>query len=125
MILYSNNDLKIHENSIYENPDIENIINNSKKYLYKEFANCVNEKSKEDILDLLLNNFDDEIKEILEDFRIVPHLWKYAFAKSSLEIPYYLNEEKDLGIVGDYFNHNNLDASLLSSQLLGNIEFKK
>lgn len=134
LILYSNKDIKLNENRLYENPDIKNIINNSKKYAYKdfssyvihsskEFANCVNHKSKEDICEIFLENFDEEIQEELNKFTIVPHLWKYAFAKNSLDMPYFLNNEKNLGICGDYFNHNNLEASLLSSELLGNIDF--
>jgi len=134
LILYSNKDLKLDENKLYENPDIENIINNSKKYLYKdfssyiihsskEFANCVNEKSKEEIYEIFFDNFDDEIKEKLEEFTIIPHFWKYAFAKNSLDMPYFLNEEKNLGICGDYFNHSNVEAALSSSELLGNINF--
>jgi predicted NAD/FAD-dependent oxidoreductase len=35
-------------------------------------------------------------------------------------MPYFLNEEKNIGICGDYFNHNNVEAALLSSELLGN-----
>lgn len=135
LILHSNENLKLNENKLYENPDIKDIINNSKKYLYKdfssyvihsskEFANCVNEKSKEEICDIFLDNFDDDTKELIEEFTIIPHLWKYAFAKTSLDMPYFLNEEKNLGICGDYFSHNNLEASLLSSELLGNIEYK-
>ncbi len=135
LILHSNENLKLNENKLYENPDIKDIINNSKKYLYKdfssyvihsskEFANCVNEKTKEEICDIFLDNFDDDTKELIEEFTITPHLWKYAFAKTSLDMPYFLNEEKNLGICGDYFSHNNLEASLLSSELLGNIEYK-
>ena len=135
LILYSNANLKLNENLVYENSCVENIINNSKKYLYKdfssyvihsskEFANCVNEKTKEEICEIFLDNFDDDTKELIEEFTIIPHLWKYAFAKTSLDMPYFLNEEKNLGICGDYFSHNNLEASLLSSELLGNIEYK-
>ena len=135
LILYTNKELKLNENKLYENPDIKDIINNSKKYLYKdfssyvihsskEFANCVNEKSKDEICEIFLDNFDDETKELIEKFTIIPHLWKYAFAKTSLDMPYFLNEEKNLGICGDYFSHNNVEASLLSSELLGNIDYK-
>ncbi|MDD2887800.1 MAG: NAD(P)-binding protein [Aliarcobacter sp.] len=135
LILYTNENLKLNENKLYENPDIKDIINNSKKYLYKdfssyvihsskEFANCVNEKSKDEICEIFLDNFDDDTKELIEKFTIIPHLWKYAFAKTSLDMPYFLNEEKNLGICGDYFSHNNVEASLLSSELLGNIDYK-
>jgi renalase len=134
LILYTNKKLNLNENRLYENPDIENIINNSKKYSYKdfssyvihsskEFANCINKKTKEEICEIFLDNFDDETKEIFEEFTIIPHLWKYAFAKKSLDMPYFLNEKKNLGICGDYFNHSNLEAALLSSELLGNIEY--
>ena len=33
-------------------------------------------------------------------------------------IPPFLNDEKNLGICGDYFSHSNLEAALLSSELL-------
>ena len=49
---------------------------------------------------------------------MIPHLWKYAFAKTSLDMPYFLNDEKNLGICGDFFNHSNMEAALLSSELL-------
>lgn len=52
-----------------------------------------------------MKNIEDQIK----NFTIIPHLWKYANAKNSLDMPYFLNEEKNLGICGDYFNHNNLE----------------
>ena len=38
-------------------------------------------------------------------------------------MPYFLNKEKNLGICGDYFNHNNIEAALSSSELLGNVKF--
>ena len=131
MILYSNEDIKLNENKLYENSNIENIINNSKKYGYKdfssyvihsskEFANSVNYKTKEEIYELFIENLDDEIKKDLDRFTIIPHLWKYATAKSSLDMPYFFNEEKNIGICGDYFNHSNIEAALLSSELLGN-----
>ena len=134
LILYSNTDIKLNENRLYENPDIKNIINNSKKYLYKdfssyvihsskEFANCINHKSKEDICEIFLENFDEDIQNELNKFNQISHLWKYDNAKNSLDMPYFLNLEKNLGICGDYFNHNNLEAALSSSELLGNIAF--
>ena len=67
---------------------------------------------------IFLDNFDDEIKNDLNEFIIIPHLWKYATAKSSLDMPYFFHKNINLGICGDYFNHNNLEASLLSSELL-------
>ena len=36
LILYSNENLKLDEKKIYENVDVSDIINNSKKYLYKD-----------------------------------------------------------------------------------------
>ena len=132
LILYSNKNLKLNENKLYENVDVSDIINNSKKYLYKdfssyvihstkEFANCVNDKTKEDISDIFLENFEEEFQDEIKNFTIIPHLWKYANAKNSLDIPYFLNKEKNLGICGDYFNHNNLEAAFSSSELLANL----
>ena len=134
LILHSNEDIKLDKSVLYENPDIQNIINNSRKYQYKdfssyvihstkEFANCVNENTKEEICEIFLTNFDDDTKELIEKFTMISHLWKYAFAKTSLDMPYFLNDEKNLGICGDFFNHSNMEAALLSSELLGNIKY--
>ena len=135
LILYSDENIKLNENKFYENPDVKDIINNSKKYLCKdfssyvihsskEFANCVNDKSKEEICEIFIDNFDEATKNEIIKFKIIPHLWKYAIAKNSLDMPYFVNNNKNLGICGDYFNFNNLEASLSSSELLGNIIFK-
>ena len=134
LILYSNANLKLNENLVYENSCVKNIINNSKKYLYKDFssyvihssrkfANEVNTKTKEEILEIFLNSFDEKTKEHLKTFNLIPHLWKFAFVKNSLDMSYYLNESKTLGICGDYFNFSNVEASLTSSELLGNVNF--
>lgn len=134
LILYTNANLKLDENLVYENSCVENIINNSKKYLYKDFssyvihssrkfANEVNTKTKEEILEIFLNSFDEKTKEHLKTFNLIPHLWKFAFVKNSLDMSYYLNESKTLGICGDYFNFSNVEASLTSSELLGNVNF--
>ena len=134
LILYSNANLKLDENLVYENSCVENIINNSKKYLYKDFssyvihssrkfANEVNTKTKEEILEIFLNSFDEKTKEHLKTFNLIPHLWKFAFVKNSLDMSYYLNESKTLGICGDYFNFSNVEASLTSSELLGSVNF--
>ncbi len=133
LILYSNENLKLNENKLYENVDVSDIINNSKKYLYKdfssyvihstkEFANCLNHKNKDEIYELFLENFDEELQDELKNFTTIAHFWKYANAKNSLDMPYFLNEEKNLGICGDYFNHNNMEAALSSSELLGNVK---
>ncbi len=134
LILYSNANLKLDENLVYENSCVKNIINNSKKYLYKDFssyvihssrkfANEVNTKTKEEILEIFLNSFDEKTKEHLKTFNLIPHLWKFAFVKNSLDMSYYLNESKTLGICGDYFNFSNVEASLTSSELLGSVNF--
>lgn len=134
LILYSNENIKLNENKIYENVDVSNIINNSKKYLYKdftsyvihstkEFANCLNHKNKDEIYELFLENFEEELQDELKNFTTIAHFWKYANAKNSLDMPYFLNKEKNLGICGDYFNHNNIEAALSSSELLGNVKF--
>ena len=134
LILYSNENLKLDEKKIYENVDVSDIINNSKKYLYKdvssyiihstkEFANCLNHKNKDEIYELFLENFEEELQDELKNFTTIVHFWKYANAKNSLDMPYFLNEEKNLGICGDYFNHNNMEAALSSSELLGNVKF--
>lgn len=132
LILYSNENIKLDENKIYENQNVKNIINNSKKYIYKdfssyvihsskEFANKINEKTKEEIYEIFLNSFEEEVVNELKKFTQIPHLWKYAFAKNSLDMPYFFDKELKLGVCGDYFSHNNLEASLLSSEFLGNL----
>lgn len=132
LILYSNENLKLNENLVYENSCVENIVNNSRKYLYKDFssyvihsskkfANELNTKTKEEILEIFLNSFDEKTKEHLKTFNMIPHLWKFAFVKNSLDMTYYLNENKNLGICGDYFNFSNVEASLTSSELLGSV----
>ena len=134
LILYTNANLKLDENLVYENSCVENIINNSKKYLYKDFssyvihssrkfANEVNTKTKEEILEIFLNSFDEKTKEHLKTFNLIPHLWKFAFVKNSLDMSYYLNENKTPGTCVDYFNVSNVEASLISSELLVNVNF--
>lgn len=134
LIAYSN-DKKI-ENilDLYDNENVEEIVDNSKKYFYKDFnsyvinstrtyAGNLNMLAKEEILVKFLDTFSEKTKKELEQFALIPHLWKYAFAKTSLDIPYYLNENKNLGICGDYFNYNNLESALLSSELLSNLNY--
>ena len=43
---------------------------------------------------------DGKTKEHLKTFNMIPHLWKFAFVKNSLDMSYYLNENKTLGICG-------------------------
>ncbi len=135
LILYSN-DKVLNEDGCWGNQNVEEIVNNSKKYGYKDFksyvihsskafANRYNELKKEDILEIFLKTFEEDVREEIKEFNVIPHLWKYAFAKNSLDMPYFYDKELQLGICGDYFNFSNLEASLLSSELLGNIDFKK
>lgn len=134
LIAYSN-DKKI-ENllDLYDNENVEEVVDNSKKYFYKDFnsyvinstrtyAGALNELPKEEILVKFLDTFSEKTKKELEQLTLIPHLWKYAFAKTSLDIPYYLNEDKNLGICGDYFNYNNLESALLSSELISNLNY--
>lgn len=134
LILYSNENIKLNENTIYDNCNVENIINNSKKYLYKDFssyvihsnknfANLHNSKSKEEICEIFLKSFEENLQNQIKNYTLIPHLWKFAFVKNSLDIPYFLNEDRNLGICGDYFNFSNTEAALCSSELLGNINF--
>ena len=50
-------------------------------------------------------------------------LKKQGVYKLSLHNSSILNDEKNLGICGDFFNHSNMEAALLSSELLGNIKY--
>jgi predicted NAD/FAD-dependent oxidoreductase len=134
LILYSNELIKLNENKIYENKNVSNIVNNSKKYSYKdfssyviystkEFTNELNNLPKEEIYKIFLETFDEDLKNQIKDFNTIPHLWKFAFVRNSLDIPYFINQDKTLGICGDYFNFSNIEASLSSSELLGNLNF--
>lgn len=101
----------------------EKLIDNSKKYNYKdfksyvfhssfEFANSNNNQTKEEILQKL---FDSQIlnKNDFKENRIIPHLWKYAIVKDGLEDEYLYY--KNLAFCGDYFKDKNLESSYNSS----------
>jgi len=129
LILHSNNDKKLDENLFLENENIEKIIDNSKKYLYKDFSSYVihcnndfsnkhNEKSKEEIFEIFKETLSNKALEEISSFEQIPHLWKYAFAKTCLDMPFYYNEKNKLGICGDYFHLNNVEGAYLSSSIL-------
>ena len=129
LILHSNDEIKLNENILYENEIVKDVIDNSKKYYYKdfssyvihsssEFANQNNNKSKEEIFEIFKENINDKSLNEISVFKTVPHLWKYGFAKTSLDIPYYFDENCKLGICGDYFHLNNVEGSYLSSSIL-------
>ena len=125
LIVYG--DKKVNNKKLLENNNklFEKIIDNSLKYNYKDFYSYVfhckssfsnenNHLSKEDILKKILDeNKDLNLKSFEEDNKIIPHLWKYAKVDNFLDDEYLY--EDGLGICGDYFKGNNLEASYLSS----------
>ena len=129
LILHSNDEINLNENIVLENENVLDVIDNSKKYHYKdfssyvihstnEFANEHNNKSKEEIFEIFKESLSDNALNEISVFKQIPHLWKYAFAKTSLDMPYYFNEDSKLGICGDYFHLNNIEGSYLSSSML-------
>ena len=128
LICYSNNIINLEHPKLFESALFSKIINNSKKYNYKkfssyvfhtnsEFANSINELSKEKIGKKIYKKIEDLIGVNLdEECYTVPHLWKYGKVKS------YLNQdfiyENSLGICGDYFNGNSLESAYISSTKL-------
>lgn len=129
VILYSNDEINLNENLIFQNDIVEDVINNSKKYSYKDFSsyvihckndfsNLYNNKSKEEIFEIFKEQITPESLNEISVFKAIPHLWKYGFAKTSLDMPFYYNEESKLGICGDYFHLNNVEGSYLSSSIL-------
>jgi len=129
VILYSEDYIQLDEKLFEENENIEKVINNSKKYGYEDFSSyvihCSNEYStklnshtKEEIFEMLKLSLGVKENQLIKEFTAITHLWKYAFAKSTLDIPYYFDKETNLGICGDYFNLNNVEGSYLSSSML-------
>jgi len=103
------------------------VIDNSTKYDYEDFESYVFHLNKDFVFEnmnldknklfelihqKISKEFDINLKE---DFNVVEHFWKFAFAKEQLEKDFILNKEKSYGICGDYFNGLNLEASYQSS----------
>ncbi len=128
LICYSNNIINLEHPKLFESALFSKIINNSKKYNYKkfssyvfhtnsEFANSINELSKEKIGKKIYKKIEDLIGVNLdEECYTVPHLWKYGKVKSYLSQDFIY--ENSLGICGDYFNGNSLESAYISSTKL-------
>ncbi|AXH09615.1 hypothetical protein CP960_03235 [Malaciobacter halophilus] len=128
MILHSNKNISLHK--ALKNTNIfKKIINNSNKYNYTDFSSFVlhsnekfsnknNTKTKEEIEKKLLNKLEKLNITFDKNFKIIPHLWKYAFAKNVLEKEFLYDEKQSLGVCGDYFLINNIEGAFLSSSKL-------
>jgi hypothetical protein len=128
LILYGNKNLSLHKG--LKNINLfKKIIDNSKKYNYDNFSSFVlhanesfstknNEKTKEKLEEKVIKKLRKLHIEIDKDFIILPHLWKYAFAKNHLKKDFIFDKKQSLGICGDYFSNKNIEASFLSSTKL-------
>ncbi|WP_419782220.1 NAD(P)-binding protein [Malaciobacter marinus] len=132
LILHKQKNLPLHKG--LKNINLfKKIIDNSKKYNYDNFSSFVlhtneyfstkhNEKTKEELEKKVIKKLKKLNIEIDKDFIILPHLWKYAFAKNHLKKDFIFDKKQFLGICGDYFYSKNIEASFLSStKLAGNI----
>ena len=78
----------------------------------------------------IFNQHNLRFRDLLSQHLLAQHfqVWLEALKKQgtqriSLHSSSLLNDEKNLGICGDFFNHSNMEAALLSSELLGNIKY--
>ena len=127
LICYSNKNCGIDLSKLENNKNIKKVVNNSLKYEYKdfdsyiihfneEFSNKYCNNSKEEIFDKVYNIINKELDtEIKKSFETIEHLWKYAFAKNSLNKDFLFDESIMLGVCGDYFKYKNLESSFHSS----------
>ena len=128
LICYSNNILNLEHPKLLESDFFSKIINNSHKYEYKrfssyvfhtnkEFSNKVKDLKKEEIADLIYKKIEKLIGvNVYNECYTIPHLWKYAKVNKYLDEQFLY--ENNIGICGDYFDGNNLEATYLSSTKL-------
>ncbi|APW64587.1 MULTISPECIES: NAD(P)-binding protein [Arcobacteraceae] len=129
LICYTNNTntKKIKNQDLNKSELFYKVIDNSTKYDYEDFESYVFHLNKDFVLENM-NLEKNELFELIhqkiskefdinlkEDFNVVEHFWKFAFAKEQLEKDFILNKEKSYGICGDYFNGINLEATYQSS----------
>jgi renalase len=130
LLLYSYTSKKILDSKIMNSSLFKKIIDNSSKYNYENFYSYVihlnpiisteqNFFNKDQIKEYMVNKIEDISGMKLEDdFHVMPHFWKYANVTKFIDEDYLFDEELSLGICGDYFKGNNLEASFLSSKIL-------
>jgi renalase len=130
LVAYSHSFENIMNPKLLSNEKFSKIIDNSLKYGYDNFSSYVlhldpsitkekNFKNKQAIQDFVVSLVQDISGiDLEEDFHLIPHFWKYAFAKDIIKKDYLLNNDGTLAIIGDYFNGSNLEASVKSSSAL-------
>lgn len=134
LICYTNikNTKKLKNQELLKSQLFYKVVDNSTKYDYENFESYVFHLNK----DFVFSNKDLEKNELFEiihqeiskefdinlkeDFNVVEHFWKFAFAKEKIDKDFILNKEKSYGICGDYFKGINLEASYQSSLKISN-----
>ncbi len=130
LLLYSYTSQNIINPKLLNDISFKNIIDNSSKYDYEKFSSYVLHLNSNICKEENLNN-KDEIKEFMikkvydisginleKSFHVMPHFWKYANVKESINENYLFDEDLSLGICGDFFKDDNLEGSYLSSKRL-------
>jgi len=134
LICYDNNSDNNSDNldlaPLEKNINFKKVVDNSSKYQYKDFKSFVlhiNEEftqtninlSKEKIFEKIYSLIEEELNmDIKKKFETIEHLWKYAFAKNTINKEYIFDPYQNLGICGDYFQKKNLKSSFYSSKKL-------
>lgn len=86
-------------------------------HIQSEIANEID--TKEDIKDMVIDEIETTIGiNIQKNFTLIPHLWRYAFARNHLEQLCWYDTKNNLGLCGDYFKIANLEGAFLSSKAL-------
>lgn len=130
LIAYSHTFENIMNLNLLNSKVFKKIVDNTTKYNYNNFSSYVlhldeeitnkqDFKSKEEVSSFIL----DQVYKVAgirleEDFYLLPHLWRYAFAKNKIDKEYLYDENSSLGICGDYFKYDNLEGSFLSTKSL-------
>ena len=130
LIAYSNSFENLDNPNLLKDEDFKKIVNNSSKYNYKNFSSYVihlneqlsndqNFNSKDEVEKYMLKKvFDISSIDLKDHFHIAPHLWRYAFARDTLDEEFIYDQDRFLGICGDYFSKKDLEGSYFSSKRL-------
>ncbi len=136
IMVYSHTLQNIMNPKLINDKSFKKVVDNSSKYEFSNFSSYVihlneeltnqqNFNSKDEVEKFTVKKvFDISGIDLKDEFHIVPHFWKYAFVKKSLEEDYIYDSELSLGLCGDYFNGSNLEGAYLSSKRLYEKEFR-
>ena len=136
LMVYSNQGQSLDTEKILKEGSFKKVVDNSSKYGYKNFSsyvihlkeeiiNSLDFQTKEEVKSFMTDKLSKIIgKNIEDDFYVLPHFWKYAFAVNNLEEP-YLYDDRGLAFCGDYFRYKNLQGAYLSSLELFLHKFSK